>query len=648
MQKVALKGHTDWIRALDFTIDASGDVLLASGSQDRYIRLWRFTATQSADDGENSLFGAFGKSISGGFQFSTKAHMIQIDQNASPLSIYLDAVLMGHDDWVYSVKWQPSSNLDKFDANGNEIKNQSTLRLLSSSADKSMMLWEPDTESGVWVNTIQVGEIGGKALGVFGALWSPDGQAVAGHGFHGAFHIWQRVGTDNGSEFWQPRIGISGHFAPVQDLAWDPSGSFLATVGLDQTTRVFAPWHQNDNNPKAVTWHEIARPQIHGYDMHCLAFVNHTQFASGAEGEKIARVFSMPRTFADSLANITGEQHDRDMGDDLPLGASLPPLGLSNKPVEVQSIPFADAALASFHEVNQATVAQALAQPPFEEHLLQFALWPEHEKLYGHSYEIFALAAAQSGRLLASASACRAAGNPEDAAIRLWDTKSWRETQSPLLSHSLTITTLKFSWNEEFLLSAGRDRMWSVFRRTDDGSYELMQRCAKAHARIIWSADWSYEDRLFATGSRDKTVKVWTMTGAEFECVATLKFDESVTAVQFSPVPFTVDNQEFHLLAVGFEDGGIQMMQCRCDAVNEWQPAGAVNRQFTHAATVKKLGWRVIAGDLSAQKCPVKTIDRLRHGFQGRIHVSGDAPTLRFDLASCSEDGSVRIFSSFK
>jgi elongator complex protein 2 len=55
-----------------------------------------------------------------------------------------------------------------------------------------------------------------------------------------------------------------------------------------------------------VTWNEIARPQIHGYDLNCVSFINNRlhRFASGAE-EKVIRVFDAPRAFVETFTNIT-------------------------------------------------------------------------------------------------------------------------------------------------------------------------------------------------------------------------------------------------------------------------------------------------------------------------------------------------------
>jgi elongator complex protein 2 len=59
---------------------------------------------------------------------------------------------------------------------------------------------------------------------------------------------------------WEESIILTGHFAPVTDLDTSSRG-YVVTCSDDQTTRLWAKWLRND------TWHEVARPQVHGYDI---------------------------------------------------------------------------------------------------------------------------------------------------------------------------------------------------------------------------------------------------------------------------------------------------------------------------------------------------------------------------------------------
>lgn len=43
-------------------------------------------------------------------------------------------------------------------------------------------------------------------------------------------------------------------------------------------------------------WHEVGRPQVHGYDLLHAAFLDNLRFISVAD-EKVARVFEAPRNF---------------------------------------------------------------------------------------------------------------------------------------------------------------------------------------------------------------------------------------------------------------------------------------------------------------------------------------------------------------
>lgn len=81
----------------------------------------------------------------------------------------------------------------KLDADGRRRYHQ-PLHIVSASSDKSMMLWQPDLVTGVWLNCVRMGEIGGYNLGFWGGLFSPDGKSVLAHGYHGTFHLWRNFG----------------------------------------------------------------------------------------------------------------------------------------------------------------------------------------------------------------------------------------------------------------------------------------------------------------------------------------------------------------------------------------------------------------------------------------------------------------------
>lgn len=77
-----------------------------------------------------------------------------------------------------------------------------------------------------------------------------------------------------------------------------------AQASLDQTTRIHAgiPVTGGDALP-SVIWHEVGRPQVHGYDLVGVASLDALRFVSIAD-EKVARVFEAPREFIQVLDNL--------------------------------------------------------------------------------------------------------------------------------------------------------------------------------------------------------------------------------------------------------------------------------------------------------------------------------------------------------
>ena len=73
---------------------------------------------------------------------------------------------------------------------------------------------------------------------------------------------------------------------------------------IDQTTRIHAalPVNKDDKEP-ILSWHEVSRPQVHGYDLLGVVSLDPLRFISVAD-EKVARVFGAPRNFVKTMRGL--------------------------------------------------------------------------------------------------------------------------------------------------------------------------------------------------------------------------------------------------------------------------------------------------------------------------------------------------------
>ncbi|KAF8788664.1 elongator complex protein 2-like [Argiope bruennichi] len=594
---VKLTGHEDWIQSIDILKNDKGNLMIATASQDNYIRIWKIasylpennSSTINELNVDATTFQSFGESY----------------------SVSLESIIGGHENWVYSVQW-------KYFENGN------ILQLLSASMDKTIIIWEFDASINIWMEKETFGEVGGNTLGFFGAVFSPNGENIIAHGHQGSVHVWQ-LNQELGS--WEPGLSMGGHFSSVQDIDWDPEGEFLVSCSSDQTTRLHAPYviSESKNN-----WYEISRPQIHGYDMVCLAMLDRFKFVSAGD-EKVLRVFEAPRSFAENLANLTKLNVSSYLQGAMPEGASIPSLGLSNKAVFSEDI--IKAASTEETETNKHPKDRypdfyysptSLTAPPTEETLLQNTLWPETQKLYGHPYEVFTVASNHAGTLIASA--CKAS-KVEHAGIILWDTSTWRQA-SYLAFHSLTVTQLEFSPDDQYLLSVSRDRMWALYRYTPEEStlYEKVANLDKksgVHARIIWSCSWSFDNLYFATSSRDKKVAMWSKNKDELPgfslCSKPLDVEDSATAVSIAPCLV----KDRYLIAIGLENGSIILSIFSNDT--GWEILQKLDQNIAHHLNINRLKFSPVLGEAG---CREKNSGILQ-------------------LASCSNDHHIKIYNIF-
>lgn len=165
---------------------------------------------------------------------------VSIGHIKNHFAVNLETILAGHEGWVYGVSW------DSYSAQRSEItgKQEGKIKLLSTSLDKTMIIWSPD-ESGTWIEEARLGEVGGNTLGFYGGKFGHNGLGIVGHGYQGSFHMW-KFNKDNKN--WVPCVVVGGHIGEVMDIAWDLEGNYILSAGTDQTTRLHAPWIRDDDN----------------------------------------------------------------------------------------------------------------------------------------------------------------------------------------------------------------------------------------------------------------------------------------------------------------------------------------------------------------------------------------------------------------
>lgn len=234
---------------------------------------------------------------------------------------------------------------------------------------------------------------------------------------------------------WKAKPCITGHFDGVVDLCWEPErGDYILTASADQACPLWA--HVRAPKDEDEVWVELARPQVHGYDLAADTSVSrkaHPHLLVSGADEKEIRVYDAPMSTLRLLEAASGVKSIKTADISRVERAYIPSLGLNQK------ASVADQAEMDTSDVD-ATQDGSQLRFSLERDLGALSLWPEIRKLFGHNAELFCLASTVSARsgpkyvsspsakavLLASATKAR---DVDAAAIRLWDVENGKCVQ---------------------------------------------------------------------------------------------------------------------------------------------------------------------------------------------------------------------------
>lgn len=553
---LTLTGHANWIKSIDVAIDGN-NFLVLTASQDNHARLWSLKRVETIG-------------------------------NLFKLESRLETVLSGHEDSLTSAR----------------ISQSKPRRILTSSLDRSVILWaEPTDEDAVWCESARVGEVGGNNPGFIGCTFDRSHEDIrfAAYSFNGALHFWQ-YDVEHSNQ-WLTQRTFGGHFERVTSISWEPEGNYLISSSADETTRIHLPFVDASSTEN---WLEFARPQIHGYEINCVCAIDAITFVSGAD-EKVIRVFQATRDFVDRFYQVTGNKLPCTVEKDkLSVNSVQPALGLTNRAI------YGD-------ETDQGDVVpveKKVHTLPREEDLMQNTLFPEIAKLYGHGNEIFSLAVNHQRTILASS--CKAA-KQQEAGLILWSIGREFTMLQKLDGHQLTVTAIKFSPDDKFILSVSRDRTLFLYALKND-RYVVKANTDKnngIHKRIIWDAAWTFDGQYFCTVSRDKTAIMWRIDVSSPPPASQTSTDDNLPSNDPTALPLVSRNDvivdvkpvadqiltlehsigccdiltnkvnQCYLIALGTEDGSLSL--------NSWNVTAAWSLLHTftpHQASITRLAFK--------------------------------------------------------
>jgi RNA polymerase sigma factor (sigma-70 family) len=212
-----LTGHTDSVTSLAFSPD---NRLLASGSQDRSIRLWDLTA----DDPRSTILGGHDKGVTALAFVPTAENILAsagIDGTIKLWDIVTGrrlATLPGGSGPILALSAAPDSKT-----------------LASGALDGSVTIFDIASRKALHRLT-------GHGDRVTSVCFSPRGKLLASASWDTTVRIWDPV-------TFQQRAVLMGHSAPVLCLGFSPDGTLLASGSQDQSVRI---WHANGGVEWAV------------------------------------------------------------------------------------------------------------------------------------------------------------------------------------------------------------------------------------------------------------------------------------------------------------------------------------------------------------------------------------------------------------
>ncbi|WP_442484113.1 protein kinase domain-containing protein [Aeoliella sp. SH292] len=422
--------------------------------------------------------------------------------------------LEGHTDGVLDVDFSPDSK-----------------QLVSSSYDNTARVW--DLERGVSTDTLA-----GHSWWVWAAQFAPDGKAIVTASQDSSAIVWRRDATGQ----YEPVVRFTDHDGPVYTAAFSPSGDEVASAGYDKTIRVWSPDRVGQVDLVAQLSEDEAPETSDAVLTGHTAAVRSVAFGPGGE--------TLLSGGHDNTLRLWNLENERELKTLRGHGSRVESVAVSADGSAAASasqdgtlrvwdiMGYAESQSLGSRTLAGHNDAVLAARFTGDGHVITASrdrtarLWDDEGKEVaefseGHEYLASAAEFFANGQRLVTGAG--------DNTVRLWDAASGAELRE--FRGTGRVGAVGVDPDGRLLVTGGRNNVAQIWDlATGERLAEL-----KGHEAEVTTATFHQDGKLFATGDDRGEIRVWQLTDAAPELIASFTgHNRSITGLEFAPTGTTL------------------------------------------------------------------------------------------------------------